>query len=489
MSSESEDDYEIKRSKFPPRTDVDLREMAKQFHEQSQPVLLWVDPNRSRDNAQLQSMIDTVPSPGIRVVRVSDTDEAMAQMLGPLSAVSRLPPSKFRVLTNKTRKGPDGQVDPQAGQKMAASLRELGFSGPILMFCGDLPGAIRTLTESSRLFVTDDIVTALSFATFQPIYETFDCKSITSMFPDFARLLREDISSRQVMSADLKTAIEAHNKRCALPQASSDTIIADLVSQEVAFTKYYIPRSVRWLKNDTHAAHLFHAMEDITMQFVDVRNPLCPRVERVIAIDNPKLKQRFLAAAQVAEGAGPRPWSSEVTDAPYLNLLRMSIPESKDFPNCRPALLFHCTTDARESMICSVGFRPEYLGLATGNQGWYGRGLYFSTMPTYTHWYQPSRTAHGRVGELCFIVSWVLVGNACPIKKKEIGCSQKPGSLTHYAIVHRTTPIEASWNVGKLPDGDEVVVFDPAHVLPQFVVEMTKPAASAAPAAAAAAAS
>jgi hypothetical protein len=30
----------------------------------------------------------------------------------------------------------------------------------------------------------------------------------------------------------------------------------------------------------------------------------------------------------------------------------------------------------------------EFLGQATGNDGWYGRGFYFSTLPAYCHHYQ-----------------------------------------------------------------------------------------------------
>ena len=97
-------------------------------------------------------------------------------------------------------------------------------------------------------------------------------------------------------------------------------------------------------------------------------------------------------------------------------MLRLAIPDIHEYPNSRPALVFHATHDDAEKVvdlflnlhqttpiylglfhrlfillqkvICSIGFRMEFLGQATGNDGWYGRGFYFSTVPAYCHHYQ-----------------------------------------------------------------------------------------------------
>ena len=73
----------------------------------------------------------------------------------------------------------------------------------------------------------------------------------------------------------------------------------------------------------------------------------------------------------------------------------------------------------------------EFLGQATGNDGWYGRGFYFSTLPAYCHHYQvndylwflhevffvllssilqPHRVTNKGAGSISIIAAWVLLG-------------------------------------------------------------------------------
>ncbi len=123
-------------------------------------------------------------------------------------------------------------------------------------------------------------------------------------------------------------------------------------------------------------------------------------------------------------------------------------------------------------VICAIGFREEFIGQTTGNDGWYGKGIYFSTFPSYCHWYQLTRTAADRAGNICVIANWVLIGKPHFVPRKDIGCALKPGHTTHYAMVHRTIAI-GDHPAGTKPDGDEVVIFEPAAILPQYVIELS----------------
>jgi hypothetical protein len=63
----------------------------------------------------------------------------------------------------------------------------------------------------------------------------------------------------------------------------------------------------------------------------------------------------------------------------------------------------------------------EFLGQSTGNDGWYGKGFYFSTVPAYCHHYQvfccafnsflqPGRVTKQAVGSISIMAAWVLLG-------------------------------------------------------------------------------
>ena len=96
----------------------------------------------------------------------------------------------------------------------------------------------------------------------------------------------------------------------------------------------------------------------------------------------------------------------------------------------------------------------------------------------YSSQYQKSgRDSKGKVGEICFLACWVLLGH--PFLKKraetEIGnaCGLEAGYDSHYALVRQGNSIfDQHGNAAMEPDGDEIVIFEPDHILPQFVIEM-----------------
>lgn len=84
----------------------------------------------------------------------------------------------------------------------------------------------------------------------------------------------------------------------------------------------------------------------------------------------------------------------------------------------------------------------EFLGQATGNDGWYGRGFYFSTLPAYCHHYQamtafsscvkfffvlsstlqPHRVTNKGAGSISIVAAWVLRLLLLSQQKKTCGC-------------------------------------------------------------------
>mmetsp|Transcript_89000 Transcript_89000/g.237365 ORF Transcript_89000/g.237365 Transcript_89000/m.237365 type:complete len:213 (-) Transcript_89000:12-650(-) len=197
-----------------------------------------------------------------------------------------------------------------------------------------------------------------------------------------------------------------------------------------------------------------------------------PKLKRVIVVDNEVLRAKFEQGLAELDSQGAR--LNDWPEDPLLETLRIAIPESP-YKYAKPALLWHCTSDGSEAAICSGGYSLEKLGGATKNKGWYGAGLYFTTIPSYATWYAHSRTAAYKAGDICITLNWVLTGRPTVIPSVQEGRPLERGFTTHYAVTSRTRPIQESILRGqytKPMDGDELVVFDESHTLPQFVVEL-----------------
>jgi len=97
--------------------------------------------------------------------------------------------------------------------------------------------------------------------------------------------------------------------------------------------------------------------------------------------------------------------------------------------------------------------------------GWYGQGIYFSTRMRYAKPF--AREALD--GNLTFVVGLAIPGNSFPVTVKSLrGQSCRKGYQSHYVVVGPTgnplqTPPTAT-------SDDELVVFEPAQVLPLFLV-------------------
>jgi len=116
--------------------------------------------------------------------------------------------------------------------------------------------------------------------------------------------------------------------------------------------------------------------------------------------------------------------------------------------------------------------------LASLDPGWYGQGIYFTSRMAYAGYYcKPAKD-----GSLVFIISLAAPGNSLPVSASPfqerqpnpqgyLGKPCHPGYQSHFTIVEtnsglplRKTPSDTSF--------DELVVFEPAQVLPIFLVHV-----------------
>jgi hypothetical protein len=150
------------------------------------------------------------------------------------------------------------------------------------VFCSDVDRAASHVAQEAHVLLTSDQDIALRFATFAPVHSMYNAAEAGSMFPNFDALEAENTRVRSVQESEIVPHLQTS---CGKKKLSS-AVTQQLCQQVVSFRKFYIPRSVVRLANDTLQSQIFHCVEDLVMQHVDVRSS-APVIQRVIAIDNP----------------------------------------------------------------------------------------------------------------------------------------------------------------------------------------------------------
>ncbi|KAG2381756.1 hypothetical protein C9374_006140 [Naegleria lovaniensis] len=113
----------------------------------------------------------------------------------------------------------------------------------------------------------------------------------------------------------------------------------------------------------------------------------------------------------------------------------------------KPLILFHGNRlETNYDNIMKTNFSMQRIGSNTGNLGYYGKGVYFSSYPQYSI---------GYAGSNCLLVCLVFTGKSYPLKQIVMGCPKEPGYDSHTS-----------------PDGfSEVVIFDEDQILPIYKVK------------------
>jgi len=108
---------------------------------------------------------------------------------------------------------------------------------------------------------------------------------------------------------------------------------------------------------------------------------------------------------------------------------------------------FHGTDQSNIDNICQENFSMSHLGEGSGDKGWYGRGIYFSSYPGVAAQYM--RGAN-----------------------KLLLCQLIPGRVFK-ASRHDGQPLKAGYDSHVSEDGTETVIFDVNRILPTYVVHFT----------------
>ena len=458
----------MSKDDFPYKSKVNIFELATMSASKPK-ILLWCDPDETGPDARAISAL--AAANGVTLYQVTSTAAALKKFteLGP---AGHLYERFFRVLTNNSRWEDDNgnpiPPDPNTrrpprGVLLCKKLREANYSGPIMVYCANKALALDALAKEMHAMVTVSRDTAHAFASFKSM-----CRDMSDdMYPNYAMLQTEAVESRDVTAEEVHASLQ--HLCVSKGKSPPPPLSLGPGPTETKFKKWYIPRSSVSLENADHKSQLFHMVEDLVYRqcFVGGKHP---EITRVIVIENERLRAKFDAALQAVEyGTMDVGWGP--SNENYLDVLRMMMPDLPKYRRAKPTLLFHATNDVAEKVICSSGFSMDFLGATTGNEGWYGKGFYMTSFPTYARWYQGKRSAPTMEGKICFVVSWAILGKTHVQTVKDTGCPAVAGHHTHYAITKTTRPIEE----GQIPDGDEIVNFDPDFALPLFIVEMDKP--------------
>eukprot|EP01114_Cavostelium_apophysatum_P000258 TRINITY_DN1024_c0_g2_i1.p1 TRINITY_DN1024_c0_g2~~TRINITY_DN1024_c0_g2_i1.p1 ORF type:complete len:803 (+),score=220.76 TRINITY_DN1024_c0_g2_i1:98-2506(+) len=143
--------------------------------------------------------------------------------------------------------------------------------------------------------------------------------------------------------------------------------------------------------------------------------------------------------------------------------------------------VYHGTSSSLSKKIVDTGFA----NLAKLDDGWYGKGIYFTTHPEYALRYCRDKD------DPCLVISFVILSNPYPLV---IDDAPSQGGLkfvkranyknygSHYVPVVKYGSSATSMDYRPPPIGgkhlyDEVVIFNEGHILNQFIVHL-KPRAS-----------
>ena len=126
---------------------------------------------------------------------------------------------------------------------------------------------------------------------------------------------------------------------------------------------------------------------------------------------------------------------------------------TKDIPKRRVRLVFHGTYERLIDTLMLTNFSLERVGSHCGNQGWFGKGIYLA---------RQSFTALGYNAGPYLIASLVVFENA-------FQCPMPDSSVNPY----HGKPLKDGHDAHKSPSGKELVIFNPAQILPCFKLRLS----------------
>jgi hypothetical protein len=125
----------------------------------------------------------------------------------------------------------------------------------------------------------------------------------------------------------------------------------------------------------------------------------------------------------------------------------------------------HGTTETSARQIIDVGFAT----LSLLDQGWFGKGMYFTTSATYAKAYAANKS------NTVLILCMLTLGNVFPVVEDTseaqslMGKSCQNGYSSHYVCTASNGQPVKSPGTNK---ADELVIFQESQVLPVYIVEL-----------------
>ena len=124
----------------------------------------------------------------------------------------------------------------------------------------------------------------------------------------------------------------------------------------------------------------------------------------------------------------------------------------------------HGTSSLVAEKICETGFAT----LSSVDQGWYGKGMYFTSYASYCIPYISCKK------DPCVIIAWVIPGNIYPVLEQHtsannlVGCALKNGYQSHFVLTDAKGECVTSNNCKSLYN--ELVITQEAQVVPLCLV-------------------
>jgi len=135
---------------------------------------------------------------------------------------------------------------------------------------------------------------------------------------------------------------------------------------------------------------------------------------------------------------------------------------------CPILLTAHGTDSNVAKAIATTGFAA----LSSLDAGYYGRGIYFTTLLNYTFPYLASKR------NPCAILSWVVCGHYYPViehhlgDKTLMGAAIRPGYMSHFVMTEVTGSVYDQSLIEPRRICDEIVIPQECQVMPAFLLEI-----------------
>jgi len=145
------------------------------------------------------------------------------------------------------------------------------------------------------------------------------------------------------------------------------------------------------------------------------------------------------------------------------------LPNSKNIKIC-------CSWHGTSSNVSKLIIKNGFSSLAKLDEGWFGKGIYFSNFPQYSIKYTTS------VEDPCLILCYTVLENPFPVVFGER--ERFKGKPNYTTTVKQTTVFYGSHYVpikdflpppiGEKGDSDELVIFQENHILPKWIIHLEK---------------